>query len=427
MNILVVGSGAREHAITWKLAANPQVDSLFVTPGNAGTAALATNVQPYEGPLDLLVTQVREHDIDLTIVGPETPLAAGIVDRFQQLGLPIFGPTRAAACIETSKVYAKTLMQRLGVPTADFKVFCSYSEGRDFLESHEGPMVIKADGLAAGKGVFVCDNREQALAALYDCMEDRIFGMAGESVLVEERLYGEEVSVFAFVDGEHLSSMIAACDYKRLLDCDEGPNTGGMGSYSPPYFWTYELANRIRIEIMEPVVRALAEEGTPYKGVLYAGLMITPDGPKVVEFNCRLGDPEAQIILPLLRTDLGDIALACIEGRLADLPIQWASETCVGVVMASGGYPGDYSKGLPIAGLDDLDKEMLLFHGGTRLISDASGERVVTDGGRVLTVTGMGDSLSQAREGVYRNVERIHFTGAHYRKDIALIERTAVL
>ncbi len=423
MKVLVVGPGAREHAITWKLTASPRVDALFVAPGNVGTTAIASNILPADIPFDQLATRVQEYGIDLTIVGPEVPLVAGIVDRFQQLGLPIFGPTKDAAHIESSKVYAKELMLRHAIPTADFKVFHSYQEGQDFFEAHHGPVVVKADGLAAGKGAFVCQEREEALAALYECMEARSFGQAGERVVVEECLYGQEVSVFAFVDGEHLSPLVAACDYKRLLDGDEGPNTGGMGSYSPPHFWRSELAQRIRDEIMEPVVKALAEQGIPYNGVLYAGLMVTSDGPKVLEFNCRLGDPEAQVILPLLRTDLVDIASACIEGQLHHLPIRWAEGACVGVVMASEGYPGDYPKGLPITGLDSLDAGALVFHAGTKLSYDRGEERIVTDGGRVLTVVGVSESLSQARDSAYRNVEDIYFQGAHYRRDIALVSR----
>ena len=423
MNVLVIGSGAREHAIAWKLAASPSVDALFVAPGNAGTATIATNVLTANTPSEQLVNWVQEHNIDLTIVGPEVPLAEGIVDRFQQIGLPIFGPTKAAARIEASKVYAKELMLRHAIPTANFKVFHSYQEGHTFLQGHTRPVVVKADGLASGKGAFVCQGKEEALAALYDCMEARIFGEAGERVVVEERLYGDEVSVFAFVDGEHISTLVAACDYKRLLDEGDGPNTGGMGSYTPPHFWEPGLAQRIREDIMQPVVKALAEEGAPYKGVLYAGLMITSDGPKVVEFNCRLGDPEAQVILPLLHTNLVDISLACIEGKLHLLPIQWAKDACVGVVMASGGYPGNYDRGISITGLDVLDERALVFHAGTKESYGAGERHVVTDGGRVLTMVGVGESLSQARELAYQNVERIHFQGAHYRQDIALLGR----
>ena len=427
MNVLVIGSGAREHAIAWKLASSYQVDSVVVNPGNAGTASVAVNARFQRYSHENILDCVREHKIDLTIVGPETTLADGIVDRFQQLGLPILGPTKDAARIETSKVYAKSLMASLGVPTAEFRIFDSYDKGRVFLEGHKGSVVIKADGLAAGKGVVVCHDTKQALTALQNCMEYRIFGAAGEHVVVEEYLQGQEVSVFGFVDGEHLSSIIPACDYKRLLDDDDGPNTGGMGSYHAPYFWTPQLADRIRTEILEPIVRGLAERGSPYKGVLYAGLMITAEGPKVVEFNCRLGDPEAQVILPLLNTDLVEISEACIGGSLNKIVVDWAPKNCMGVVMVSGGYPGHYLNGLPISGLSDLDDDILLFHGATQLVSNEFGEHVATNGGRVLTLVGMGGPLQALKEKVYRNVERIGFEGIYYRKDIAEIKGGEVM
>ena len=425
MNILLVGSGAREHAIAWKLTGSRQVDRLFLVPGNAGTASIGVNLK---GPIEDLVglaDLAMAQGVDLTVVGPETPLAKGIVDLFSERGLAIFGPTGAAARIEASKAFAKGLMLRHDIPGPEFKVFHDYDNAHSFLSKHEGPVVVKADGLAAGKGALVCAGRDEALKALHDCMKARSLGSAGDVVVVEQYLEGREVSVFAFSDGEHLSPLVAACDYKRLLDGDAGPNTGGMGSYSPPELWTSELADRVGKEIMTPVVRALKEEGAPYKGVLYAGLMVTPDGPRVLEFNCRLGDPEAQVILPLLKTDLVDVMLASISGGMDDLSIEWDGGACVGVVMASGGYPGEYARGLPITGLEDVDAGVEVFHAGTRPGDRGEEGQVFTDGGRVLTLAGRGPTTAHAREKVYDNIKRIHFPDAHYRKDIAHPKATA--
>ena len=427
MKVLIVGSGAREHAIAWRLNTSPRVTELFAVPGNAGTSTLCTNLSDPSDGMVGLARLAEEHGIDLTIVGPETPLAGGIVDRFKARGLPVFGPTQAAARIESSKAFARELMERHDVPGPDFNIFRAYDEARAFLSSHRGPVVVKADGLAAGKGALVCRGKEDALEALYQCMEARTFGEAGDTVVVEELMEGREVSVFAFCDGENISPLVAACDYKRLLDGDEGPITGGMGSYSPPEFWTPQLGERIRSEIMAPVIRALAADGCPYQGVLYAGLMLTSEGPKVLEFNCRFGDPEAQVILPLLRTDLVDAVQACIEGGLADMPVQWEEGASVGVVMASGGYPGAYSRGLPIVGLEDVDTDALIFHAGTRREGDGESGRVLTDGGRVLTVVGRGAALAEARENAYDNIRRLHIQDAHYRTDIAPVERAVRL
>ena len=420
MNILVVGSGAREHTIAWRLSSSPQVDRLFIAPGNVGTAAIGTNLQCRLRDLDGLARIVKDRGIDLTIVGPEAPLADGIVDLFIQRGDLIFGPTREAARIEASKAFAKELMRKHGIPCPEFRVFHSYHDARGFLSTHEGPVVVKADGLAAGKGALVCMDKEEALKAVHDCMQARTFGEAGDTVVIEEYLEGPEVSVFAFSDGEHISALIAACDYKRLLDGDAGPITGGMGSYTPPEFWTAQLEDRVWSEIMAPTVKAMIEEGTPYRGVLYAGIMVTSQGPKVLEFNCRLGDPEAQVILPLLKTDLVDVVLACANGQVDRLSVEWEEGSFVGVFMAAGGYPGEYATGMPISGLEDIDSDALVFHAGTRLVGDDEGAQVVCDGGRVLTVVGRGTTLAQAREKAYDNVRRIHFQNVHYRTDIAL-------
>ena len=422
MRVLVIGSGAREHAIAWKLRQSPRVDTLLVAPGNAGTAAIATNVPVASTDILGLLKVAQEQRVDLTVVGPEPPLAEGIVDAFQERALPIFGPTKAAAQIEASKGFAKELMQRYDIPCAQGSTFDSYREAQRYIQQHDVPMVVKADGLAAGKGVTVATTRQEALVAARACLQEKVFGPAGERVVIEEYLEGREVSVFSFTDGEALSPPVAACDYKRVYDYDEGPNTGGMGSYSPPEFWDASLAQEIVGHILRPTVHALAREGRPYKGVLYGGIMVTSDGPKVFEFNCRLGDPESQVLLPLLETDLVDIIQAVLQGNLTKTPIQWSEESCVGVVMASQGYPGEYQRGMVITVLDTVPEDAILFHAGTRLAvrEEAGITDVVTDGGRVLTVAARGPSLAAAREQAYAGLEGVHFQGAFYRRDIAL-------
>ena len=417
MRILVVGSGAREHAITWKLSQSPLVEDLIVAPGNAGTAEIASNVDVDPEDLDGLLQVARDEAVDLTVVGPEAPLAAGIADRFQHAGLPIFGPTREAARIESSKLFAKTLMLDAGVPTSAARAFNSFGEASEHVKGLAMPVVVKADGLAAGKGVVVADSHDEAVDALHASLEARVFGAAGEVVLIEECLVGREVSVFAFVDGAHVSSMAAACDYKRAGDGDTGPNTGGMGSFTPPSFWDDELEHRVRSEIMEPVAATLAERGTPYTGTLYAGIMVTEDGPRVFEFNCRLGDPEAQVVLPRLKTDLAEVMMCTARGSLRDLCVDWGTEAAVGVVVASGGYPGSYETGFQIDGLDSME-DAVVFHAGTS--PDGSGG-VLTDGGRVLTVVSTADSVEEARRTVYENLPRIGFRNSFYRTDIAAI------
>ena len=417
MRALIVGGGAREHAIAWKLRQSPLVNELYVAPGNAGTSAIATNLPIADTDLEGLAQAARLHSVDLTVVGPEAPLAEGIVDHFQAAGLSIFGPTQAAARIESSKVFAKELMAKYFIPTGSAEVFDSYEEAERYVRMHSPPLVVKADGLAAGKGVTVANTEEEAIKALRECMVERVFGPSGDRVLVEECLSGREVSVFAFVDGETVSPMVAACDYKRAYDGDRGPNTGGMGAYSPPEFWNSDLEREIRDTIMAPTARALAKEGCPYRGVLYGGLILTDDGPKVIEFNCRLGDPETQVIIPRLSSDLAGILVAVLEGRLSETAIEWSSDACVGVVMAPGGYPGNYETGFPISGLSQARETTEVFHAGTRPSDD--GKAVVTSGGRTLTVVGRGSSLPEARERAYGNIEKISFTGGFYRRDIA--------
>ena len=417
MNVLIVGSGAREHALAWKLRQSPRLTDLFVAPGNAGTAAIAHNLQVNASDIDSLCRAASDHRIDLVVVGPEAPLSLGVVDSLATLGIAAFGPTQAAARIESSKSFAKALMARCAIPTARTATFDNLTDARNYVESLAAAPVVKADGLAAGKGVFVCDSKEAALRAI-DLMMGAaaVFGEAGRTVLVEERLSGREVSAHAFTDGSTVAPMPFACDYKRALDGDEGPNTGGVGAYSPALWLDEAVEQYIHQQITEAAVAAMAEEGTPYSGVLYPGLIVTPEGPKVLEFNCRFGDPEAQVLLPRLRSDLLEICWAVANNKLAQAEVDWSTDACVGVVMASGGYPEDYQTGFPIAGLSALEPDVLVFHAGTAL---GEGGAVVTSGGRVLTVVASAPTLSEARAKVYRNVQRIHFSRAHYRRDIA--------
>jgi phosphoribosylamine--glycine ligase len=419
IKILVVGGGAREHTLVWKLAQSPKVNEIYVAPGNAGTAQIAQNLDIKPTDIDALVKAAQSKGIDLTVVGPEAPLAEGIADNFLIRGMQIFGATKQATAIESSKVFAKELMQKYNIPCAKSVSFSDYNEAKEYLQKQKAPIVVKADGLAAGKGVIVAETIPQALDALSKIMEDKAFGAAGDRVIIEEYLSGREMSVFAFSDGHTVVPMMAACDYKPAFDGNRGPNTGGMGSYSPPPFLTPELAQTVREKIMEPTIKALHYEGRPYRGVLYGGLMISDGNPKVLEFNARFGDPEAQVTLPLLETDLVDIMLAVSDNRLNQVKIEWSDDACVGVVMASGGYPGSYKTGLPISGLDKLDKDIVVFHAGTRLGDDG---QVLTSGGRVLTVMARGKTLNEAREKVYANVSRIKFEGCHYRQDIALLK-----
>ncbi len=418
IKILVVGGGAREHTLVWKLAQSPRVKEIYVAPGNAGTAQIAHNLDIKPTDIESLAKVASEKNIDLTVVGPEAPLAEGIADQFLIRGMQIFGATRQAVEIESSKVFAKELMQKYNIPCAQSTSFSDYNRAKEYLQRQKPPIVVKADGLAAGKGVIVAGSIPQALEALSQVMEKKAFGAAGDKVLIEEHLSGREMSAFAFTDGHTVIPMVAACDYKPVFDGDRGLNTGGMGSYSPPQFLSPALAETVRETIMEPAVRAMHDEGRAYRGVLYGGLMITNNGPKVLEFNARFGDPEAQVTLPLLETDLVDIMLAVVDNRLDQIDVKCSEDACVGVVMASGGYPGSYKTGFPITGLDDLDKDIVVFHAGTKL----EGGKVLTNGGRVLTVVAWGKTLAEAREKVYANIPRIHFDGCHYRKDIALIK-----
>lgn len=361
-----------------------------------------------------LAAFASQEGVGLTLVGPEAPLAAGIVDHFQAEGLRIFGPSQAAAQLEASKAFAKAFMAQHGIPTARYGTFDNYAEALAFLDAFDGGIVVKADGLAAGKGVVVCETNAEARAVLARVMVDRIFGSAGDKVVIEERLSGPEVSIMAFCDGKSVALMPAARDHKRAYDGDTGPNTGGMGAFAPAPDVSPEMLDAIRQLVLEPVVQGMAACGTPYQGVLYAGLMLTGAGPQVLEFNCRFGDPETQAALPLLASDLVEAALACVNGELDQTDIKWHSGACATVVLASPGYPDTYPKGLPISGLDSLDEETFVFHAGTA----RQGEQYVTSGGRVLSVTGRGDDLTAALSKAYQGVEKIHFHGVHYRRDI---------
>ena len=417
MNVLLVGSGAREHALAWKLRQSPRLTDLFVAPGNAGTASIAQNLAIKATDLDGLVGAAAEQRVELVIVGPEQPLADGLVDRLAVRGIAVFGPSGAAAHIESSKGFAKELMRRHGIPTATSATFDNRTDARNHILGLSEPPVVKADGLAAGKGVFVCDSQEEALRAIDLMMGDEaIFGNSGRTVVIEERLSGRELTAHAFTDGVTVVPMPFSCDYKRALDDDEGPNTGGMGAYSPPPWLKEETARWVDEQVTAATVRALMEEDRPYRGVLYPGLMVTAEGPKVIEFNCRFGDPEAQVLIPRLKSDLLEICWAVANNRLHELSVEWSDEACVGVVLASGGYPDDYPTGLPISGLGSVEPDALVFHAGTAPTDDGS---VVTAGGRVLTVVATGPTLAEARTKAYRNVRYIHFSRCQYRRDIA--------
>jgi phosphoribosylamine--glycine ligase len=416
----VVGGGAREHTLVWKLAQSPKVKEIYAAPGNAGIARLAHNLDIKAEDIESLLQAAKDLKIDLTVVGPEAPLADGITDRFLTSGLAIFGATRAATEIESSKIFAKELMQKHGIPYARSTSFSDYKQAKEYVQKQEPPIVIKADGLAAGKGVIIAASIPEAQEALSSFMEAKSLGSAGEKVLIEEHLVGREMSTFVFTDGHTVVPMVPACDYKRIYDGDRGPNTGGMGSYSPPQFYSQALAHIVTKTIMEPAVLAMADEKRLYQGVLYGGLMITNNVPKVLEFNARFGDPETQVVLPRLETDLVDIIQAVVDNKLDKINIEWSDDACVGVVMASAGYPGSYKTGFPISGLDEVDKDILVFHAGTRAGETAG--QVLTSGGRVLTVVATGENLAKAREKVYNNISRIYFEGCHYRKDIAEIQ-----
>jgi phosphoribosylamine--glycine ligase len=417
LKVLVVGGGAREHALCWKLSQSPRVIKLYCAPGNAGTAQVAESVAIGANEIDKLKDFVEHQGIDLTVVGPEVPLIAGIVDAFEARGLRIFGPSREPALLEGSKVYAKRLMQQAGIPTAAFDVFESADAALAYLQTARYPLVVKADGEAAGKGVVIAQTRLEAEVAVKAMMEERVFGASGDRITIEECLSGPEASVLAFVDGTTVRPMLAIQDHKRIGEGDMGPNTGGMGAYAPVPDCPHALVDEITRTILQPAVDAVRATGIPYRGILYGGVMLTQEGPKCIEFNCRFGDPECQVALALLESDLLEIFIACMEGRLSEVELNFASRAAMTVVMASGGYPGSFEKGKPLSGLDAAARldAVQVFHAGTAL-SD-SGE-VVTSGGRVLSVTATGETLQEARDRAYAAVDRIHFDGATIRRDI---------
>ena len=415
MKILVIGSGGREHVLVWKIAQSNLVDKIYCAPGNAGIESIAECIDISVDDFDGLLKFARKEKIDLTVVGPEVPLVNGIVDQFEQNGLPVFGPSKAAAELEGSKAFAKLIMDKYDIPTGSYKTFSGYEDAVNYLETTACPVVIKADGLAAGKGAIVCQNYKEAEAAIKLIMKDRAFGDAGNRVVIEEFLEGEEASVLALTDGENYVCMAPAQDHKAVFDDDKGPNTGGMGAYAPAPIVDSKMMERVKKEIIEPTIKGMALEGRPYRGVLYAGLMITNDGPKVIEFNCRFGDPETQAILPLVNTDLVKAMLAISERKLKDLKWEESKKSAVCVIISSGGYPGSYQKGKKILGLDrDFGDDVFLFHAGTKKDDDA----IVTNGGRVVGVTAVADTVQDAMEKAYKAVGKVTFDGAYYRKDI---------
>ena len=417
MNVLIVGGGGREHSLAWKIAQSPQVRKIFCAPGNPGISQIAECVNIGVDQIDLLYEFAVKENIDLTVVGPEAPLVDGIVDVFSKSDLKVFGPDKKAAILEDSKVFSKCLLKKHAIPTADFKCFDDHYQAKRYVLSRGAPIVVKADGLSKGKGVFVCKTTDEAVQAIDSIMKDKVFGNAGSQVVIEECLVGEEVSLLAFTDGRTIVPMESSQDHKTVFDGDKGPNTGGMGAYSPVPIMTRELYRRVEKDILVPTVHAMNREGRPYKGVIYIGLMITSTGPMVLEFNVRFGDPEAQVILTRMKSDIVPIMLATISGELDKTDLEWYSRSSVCVVMASGGYPGKYDNGVEITGLDLLkDQEgICAFHAGTKLVND----KLVTNGGRVLNIVAYGDGIDDAQKKVYEAVGKISFDGAHYRKDIA--------
>ena len=416
MRVLVIGGGGREHALAWKIAQSPLVKQVYCAPGNAGTRSVAKNVNISVDRIDELMQFALTNGIGLTVVGPEQPLVAGIVDQFEKNGLRVFGPSAQAAEIEGSKVFCKNLMKKYGIPTADYHSFDSVEDAVKLFSTETGPVVVKASGLAAGKGVIICKSSKEARAAVESIMQDKAFGDAGNEVVVEEFLEGQEVSLLAFTDGKTVLPLDSAQDHKAAFDGDTGPNTGGMGAYSPAPVFTDDLKRKVMAEIMTPTVHAMAREGRTYRGILYAGLMLTSSGPRVLEFNARFGDPETQPILMRMQSDIVPLFEACIDSTLGKCSLEWKKESTVCVVMAAKGYPASYEKGKEIRGLEAAgeQKDVVVFHAGTK----AEGDRVLTSGGRVLGVTALGTDTGTAIESAYSAVGKIEWDGIHYRKDI---------
>jgi len=424
MDVLLIGSGGREHAIAWKLAQSKNLGKLYIAPGNPGTAACGGNIPISVSDTDKLLDFAKQNNIALVVVGPEDPLAAGVVDAFEAAGIKAFGPTAGAAQLEADKAFAKQLIRSSAISSAEGQVFERFDDAKAYIASRDEPVVIKAAGLAKGKGVFVCDDPADGILAAEKIMCDRIFGSAGDRIVVEDKLLGEEASILAFVDGRNIYVMESSQDHKPIGDGDTGPNTGGMGAYSPAPVVTEALLDRITREILVPVVDGMNRNDTPYKGVLYAGIMVTAGGPRVLEFNVRFGDPETQPILMRLKSDLLEIMLAVCDGRLDEVTLQWDPRPAVCVVIASGGYPGEYEKGKIITGIAQAEKleDVVVFHAGTA----AKNASLVTNGGRVLGVTAVGQTIGDAKAKAYEAVDKIKFDGAYYRRDIAdkAIKRT---
>lgn len=416
MKVLVVGGGGREHALVRKIKESKKVDEIFCTPGNGGISYDAKCFDVAATDIDGVVNLAKEIKADLVVVAPDDPLVAGMVDALNEAGFKTFGPRANAAIIEGSKVFSKELMQKYNIPTAEYKVFDNAEEAIEYIkERNEFPTVIKADGLALGKGVIIPENLDDAIAGVKEIMEDKIFGASGNNIVVEEFLTGPEVSVLAFTDGKCVKPMVSSMDHKRALDGDKGLNTGGMGTVSPNPYYTQEVAKECMDKIFMPTINAMNNEGRTFKGCLYFGLMITPKGPKVIEYNCRFGDPETQVVLPRLKTDIVDIFEAIDNETLSDLNVEWSDDACACVIMASGGYPKSYPKGIEITGLSNGQLDgVTVYHAGTKLQDN----KLVTSGGRVLGVTALGDTLENALKKSYDAVEKIHFEGAHYRRDI---------
>lgn len=417
MDVLLIGSGGREHSLAWKLAQSKNLGRLYIAPGNAGTARCGENVPIPATEVDKLVEFARQHDVGLVVVGPEAPLAAGVVDAMGEAGVKAFGPSAAAAQLEADKAFAKQLMRTSAISTAEGRIFERFSDAKAYIASRDEAVVVKAAGLAQGKGVMVCDDPADGILAAEKIMVDKIFGSAGDKVVVEDKLLGEEASILAFLDGRNIYVMESSQDHKPVGDGDTGPNTGGMGAYSPAPVVTEDMMDKITREILVPVVDGMNRNGTPYRGVLYAGLMITSAGPRVLEFNVRFGDPETQPILMRLKSDLLEVCLAVCDGKLDQVTLRWDQRPAICVVMASGGYPGAYEKGKKITGLHEAEQlgNVVVFHAGTK---KQNGD-IVTNGGRVLGVTALGEGIAQAKERAYRAVDRIKFEGAYYRRDIA--------
>ena len=437
MKVLVVGGGGREHAICWKLAQSPKTDELYCAPGNAGIADVAVCVNIGAEDIEGICGFASAEKIDLAVIGPEVPLAMGITDELEKLGVKVFGPDRNCSQLEASKSFTKKFLAKHNIPTAGYKEFTDKDELLKAVGIYGYPMVLKADGLAAGKGVVIPENEADAVAAIEDMMGQKVFGSAADKVVVEEFLTGVEASMLCFVDENTIVPMESAQDYKRVFDGDKGPNTGGMGTYSPSLVFTPELETQIREQILEPTLKGFQEDGLKFKGVLFIGLMISEDGPKVIEFNNRFGDPETQSVLARLDSDLLDIFMAVADNRLADVEIKWSDKKAVCVVAASGGYPGSYGKGKLISGLGDVDDDIIVFHAGTKFAEMPEGSKcagcaddcdmktaaILTSGGRVLGVTALGDTHEEARAKAYDNIARISFEGMQYRKDIGTINR----